>query len=515
MVIAGHLKSIGHKGRASSILAASTKKITTSFFTISSHSLHSFALNAPQGSVDKTYMKQTKFLFLLGFLISIEGFSQSCQAPQKGWWTDLYSLNQIEFNSKCEFKFKGANCAVSGDFLSSSRKEGVLNLLTKSPSANSSCPSKGEKSCGFKIHKNTLTLHCSPDKPIVFVRPVNRKLASKGRSSEIDLLLFYLQSENAGQMRKQLETLSRKGMTEATAALGFNYFHGSRGFKRNYTEALYWNRLAAVRGSDPSKTLVGIQYLYGLGTPKDFSKAEEFFLMGAEKDEVVPQKALAGMYLMEEESSPNREKAIHWLVRASRLGDDQARTFLANLKPDQMRTLRNLCSLLPIEAPALPPKPTRDSAALETIDSVLSNREKVEMKKYDSLFQVRPYFLAQERQSSSAALSIGLTPGVTLGDWTLRGHLMLSGMNLLYSSRFVGLETSVMGAYQFGKDFVELGGGVEFWPAPSGTAPTLSLGYGREVQLEAIGFDVKRISVGLSETFFSDKTYKFFVGFYF
>lgn len=449
------------------------------------------------------------------FLISIEGFSQPCQAPQKGLWTDLYSLNQIEFNSQCKFKFKGANCAASGDFLSSSGKEGVLNLLTKTSGTHSNCPSAGEKSCDFKIQRNTLTLHCSPDKPIVFVKPANRKLASSDIKSEIDLLLFYLQSDDSIQIRKQLEKLSKKGITEATAALGYNYYHGSRGFKRNYTEALYWNRLAANRGSDTSKTLVGIQYLYGLGAPPDFSKAEEFFLMGAEKDEVVPQKALAGMYLMEKENPKKREKAIHWLVRASRLGDDQARAFLANLKPDQMKTLKNLCSLLPLEAPVLPPQPTRDSAALETIDSVLSNREKVETKKYDSLFQVRPYFLSQERQSSSAAFSVGLTPGVTLGDWTLRGHLMLSGMNLLYSSRFIGLETSIVGAYQFGKDFLEWGGGVEFWPAPSGTAPTLSLGYGREVQLEAIGLEVKRISVGLSETFFSDKTYKLFVGFYF
>lgn len=442
-------------------------------------------------------------------------FANSCQAPQRGLWTDLSSLNQISFSLQCGFKFTGANCAVEGRFVSSSGKEGVLSLFTQTAAANSTCPSLGEKSCDFKINKNTLTLHCGPDKAIVFVRPQNRKLASSKRQGALDSLLFYLQSDDSNQLIRQLEKLSRRGSVEATAALGYNYFHGSHGFKRNYTEALYWNRLAANRGSSPAKTLTGIQYLYGLGTPKDFAKAEKFFLMGAEKDEVVPQKALAGMYLLEEKDPKSREKAIHWLVRASQLGDEQARTFLAQLKPDQMKTLRNLCSLLPVEAPMLPAPVSRDSAAIETIDSVLSNREKIEAKKYDSLFQVRPYFLGQERQTSTAALSVGLTPGISWGDWTVRGHLMASGLNLFDASRFIGFETSVMGAYQFGKDFVEAGGGFEFWPQPSGTAPTISLGYGREVNLAAAGFEIKRISVGLSETFFSDKTYKLFLGIYF
>lgn len=452
-------------------------------------------------------------VFLIG--LSSVAFAQSCQAPQKGLWTDLSSLNQMSFNSQCEFKFQGANCAVEGNFVSSSGKEGVLSLFTKTASANSTCPTIGEKSCDFKITQNQLILHCAPDKPLVFVKPKNRKLASGGIQSSIDRLLFYLQSDDVNSLTRQLEKLSRRGNVEATAALGYNYFHGSHGFKRNYTEALYWNRLAANRGSSPARTLIGIQYLYGLGTPKDFAKAEKFFLMGAEKDEVVPQKALAGMYLLEERNPQSQEKAIHWLVRASQLGDEQARTFLAHLKPHQMKTLRNLCSLLPVEAPSLPPQVSRDSAAIETIDSVLSNRETVEAKKYDSLFQVRPYFLTQERQSSSGALSVGLTPGVSFAAWTVRGHLMASGLNLFHSTRFVGFETSVMGAYQFGKDFVEFGGGFEFWPDPSGTAPTLSLGYGKEIQASAWGLEIKRISVGISETFFPDKTYKLFLGFYF
>lgn len=287
------------------------------------------------------------FIFFSSLLFSEELFLRKCETQYLGTWVELNTLNRFEFDSDCGFSFQGAGCSVSGEYFSSETTEGSLMLLNKVAPANSTCFSKGEQSCTFKFEKNTLTLKCPTKQTVTYVRQIRRAVANAEQKevSGTAKTLLLLQTGPTESLKAHLEKLSDEDVVEATTALGYNHFYGSRGFKQDYVEALYWNRLAASKGSHVARVLVGTQYLYGLGVPKDGTRAEEFFILAAKGNDVVPHKALAGMYLMKPNQIDNREKAIYWLTQAIKLGDNQAKEFLSSLKPQEKRNLRTFCAL--------------------------------------------------------------------------------------------------------------------------------------------------------------------------
>ncbi|NBT59715.1 sel1 repeat family protein, partial [bacterium] len=291
----------------------------------------------------KFFLKNSKILYLCFSLSSIV-FSQElllrkCNVPYLGTWVDLSTLNRFEFDSGCGFRFEGAGCTVSGEYFSSESSEGTTTLLNKVSPTHSTCFSKGEHSCTYSVYKNSLVLKCPTKQAITFVRQIRRAVSSLKGLSGTAKTLSLLQTGPPESLKSHLEQLSDEGAVEASSALGYNHFYGSRELKQDFSEALYWNRLAASQGSHISKVLVGTQYLYGLGVPTDKAKAEEFFLSAAKENDVVPQKALAGMYLMQPNKIKNREKAIYWLTQAVSLGDQQARDFLKGLKPEEEKNL--------------------------------------------------------------------------------------------------------------------------------------------------------------------------------
>lgn len=284
------------------------------------------------------------FLLLLQSLTIVPNASTAadkCQSPQKGSWVNLETLNAFDFTPDCTFVYSGANCAVSGNFLSAEGNEGPLTLNNSEEPTNFTCFSKGEHSCNYRLEGDVLSVECSPSRPVKYVRlrskyneqKLKALMAAKSENAQTELTLHYYDTQQTGKLEAHLEKLSQLKVLEATTALGYQFFYGARGFQRNYAEALFWNRLAASRGSQEGRNLAGTQYLYGLGTERNFAKAEEYFLMAAKNEDVVPQKALAAMYLMDRPTKKNTEKARHWLRKATRLGDSEAAAFLATLPP--------------------------------------------------------------------------------------------------------------------------------------------------------------------------------------
>jgi hypothetical protein len=309
-------------------------------------------------------------LFLSHFLSAEPTIQRKCTQEPVGTWVDLATLNRFEFNSQCGFTFEGANCSVSGDYFSVKNKSRSLLLLNKTNPSHSTCLPKGELSCTFSLQKNGLTLDCPPQQQMNLSRQPPRAVAKEKKLEGSAKTLVLLQQSDTKALRQHLERLSRQYDLEATTALGYNYFYGSRGFKKDYAEALYWNRLAASRGSHAAKVLAGTQYLYGLGVKQDLTRSEEFFLMAAEENDVVPQKALAGLYLMGPQNKQNREKAVFWLTQASQLGDKQAKDFLKSLKPQEVKNIKAFCALFDTQ---VKPETTAQTTAQTTVSQVNTN----------------------------------------------------------------------------------------------------------------------------------------------
>ncbi|NBV49842.1 sel1 repeat family protein [bacterium] len=320
--------------------------------------------NVDTASMELYFRKRSLFRALTGFLLLISGtiFCESpalpkCSAQHLGKWVDLNSLNSIEFNSECGFTYTGASCIVSGEYFSTPHSKGSLFLYNKMPAPHSTCLAQGEHTCTFSVEQESLVLKCPPQSPVKWTRVTPNDSTPMGELEGRSKTLFLLEHATTYTLKLHLEKLAKAGDPEAAAALGYNFFYGSRGFTKDYVEALYWNRLAASRGSRTARVLTGTQYLYGLGAPKDLARAEEYFLAAAQEDDVVPQKALAGMYLMEPKNLKKRDQAIRWLTRATQLGDREAKSFLTSLKPEEVKNIRSLCALFETHQKTKPDSP--------------------------------------------------------------------------------------------------------------------------------------------------------------
>lgn len=412
---------------------------------------------------------------------------------------DLSTFEVFRFNSDCSIASQTESCELSGIYIppSSGETESAFDLQPVQPSR--SCNPIKKTSCQIHALSSFFTLQCSAQTPTTYIKSEQLFGLAAKLSPQKESIIKY-KTRPAFELEQHLKTLADQNHDEAAAALGYLYFYGLHGFRVDYSQSLLFNQKASQTFTR-SNTLLAMHYLYGLGTESRFGKAEEHFNSSANQDDVVAQKALAGMYLSHENSEQFHNLAIHWLEKAKELGDEDASTFLRSLSG-------------PVDHTS-----PRETASIE--DSTETSLEMLDppappFSPLGSLFYVSPFLLTQQGQGSQAALSVGVTPGITFGDWSIRGHLSLSFLNLLYSNRFIGLETSFVGRYTQETDFLEIGTGFEFWPSPSGMAPLIKISYGRNFQnLNVAGFDIKSLALGLGNTFFSDGALRLFLGAYF
>jgi TPR repeat protein len=100
---------------------------------------------------------------------------------------------------------------------------------------------------------------------------------------------------------------------------GDRYRTGS-GVARNYIEAVYWYRRAAMQGFAGGQNNFAVMYEKGLGISKNKFKAAMWFRKAAEQQDASAQHALGRMYRDGEGVPRNFEEAAKWISRAAEQG---------------------------------------------------------------------------------------------------------------------------------------------------------------------------------------------------
>lgn len=436
------------------------------------------------------------FFFCWITALSLRGFGieASCsQSPLLGSWIDLSTLNTFELTSDCAFKWDQGKCNHQG-VLKSNTLGTVFDFKSSLPL--STCQGLEKRACSFKSLSNLLTFHCKPDIPQHYVRADLNFLKKTNLSVHIKTLKL-LKQNSTRKLEKHLERLSDQGYGEALAARGYLYLLELHGFPQNYSLALDLNQKAAQKNYLASQTLVGTQYLYGLGTEASFKKAERAFEKSAHQGDVIAQKALAGMYLAHENREKYQPLAFEWLEKAGNLGDEQARTYL--------QAIRGPTEELKDRSPSLAQNTELNTRSETSQDQKLS-----------FLYQVTPQVISSSGNGMQGGLGVGISPILPQGEWAIRGQLQLSILNLLGTDQLSSLETSVYGRYLMGNTFFEGGLGLDFLLNRGETAPIVSLSYGKKLTSTIFsGISMDSFSVGLAKAFFSRDIYKLFLGIYF
>ncbi len=86
------------------------------------------------------------------------------------------------------------------------------------------------------------------------------------------------------------------GNTNAMCELAMMYYHGYRGIKQNFDQAVKYNLMAAEKGSEQAFENLGYCYYYGKGGTVDYTKALSYFLHGVLTGNSVSLYKIGDMY---------------------------------------------------------------------------------------------------------------------------------------------------------------------------------------------------------------------------
>ncbi len=112
-----------------------------------------------------------------------------------------------------------------------------------------------------------------------------------------------------------LKKAAEGNFTHAQLVLGQQYYNGSYGTTKNYSEALYWAKRAAELGDSNAEQWLGLLYYHGIGSPQDMVKAFKWLFISANKGNV---KAAQGLKILndklsKEDISKAKKEAKDWL----------------------------------------------------------------------------------------------------------------------------------------------------------------------------------------------------------
>lgn len=130
--------------------------------------------------------------------------------------------------------------------------------------------------------------------------------------------------------RQRFEKAARKGYASAQVNLGVLYLYGC-GTPRNYGAALYWLTSAADQGSSRAHTNLGILYLQGRGVKQDFGEALRHFRAAANDGD---EGAMVNLGYMNDSglgTPVDHAAAAEWYRQAAGRGDPLAQNNLADL----------------------------------------------------------------------------------------------------------------------------------------------------------------------------------------
>ncbi len=130
--------------------------------------------------------------------------------------------------------------------------------------------------------------------------------------------------------RQWFERAAAQGYAPAQVNLGVLYLNGW-GTPRNYGAALYWLRSAAERGEPRAHTNLGILYLNGWGVRQDYAEALKYFDFATNHGETGAMVNLGYMSDGGLGTPKDQATAAKWYLQAAERGDSLGQNNLADL----------------------------------------------------------------------------------------------------------------------------------------------------------------------------------------
>lgn len=125
---------------------------------------------------------------------------------------------------------------------------------------------------------------------------------------------------------KRIKNMAEDGDVLAQGILGYMYSNG-RGTEQNDEEADRWFSVAAKNNDSVSQYNIGGNYF----VKKEYSKAEYWFKIAADKGYASAQSILGCMYYEGEGITANKNLAIEWYKKAAAQDDEDAQENLKEL----------------------------------------------------------------------------------------------------------------------------------------------------------------------------------------
>lgn len=126
--------------------------------------------------------------------------------------------------------------------------------------------------------------------------------------------LRHWQSAAYEKAERALVLLAEADYLPAQSFLTAAYLKGEA-LAQDYEQALHWCNRCALEGNEDCIYMLGSMYYYGMGLPKDWAKALEYYEFLAEQGHLQAQ-VNAGRILMMR-AQPDYQAALYWLVPAA------------------------------------------------------------------------------------------------------------------------------------------------------------------------------------------------------
>lgn len=132
------------------------------------------------------------------------------------------------------------------------------------------------------------------------------------------------------QAIKLFRPLAAQGNADAQAMLGMMYLKGE-GTTRNYPEAVKWLLLSAAQGNASAQNNLGAMHFNGDGVVRNYQEAMRLFRLSAMQGDKYGQTSLAAMYLNGYGVAKDVKEAVKWYRLAAAQGDVNAEKALKRL----------------------------------------------------------------------------------------------------------------------------------------------------------------------------------------
>ncbi len=102
--------------------------------------------------------------------------------------------------------------------------------------------------------------------------------------------------------------------------IGYDYYNGTNGKQKDYSEAVKWYRKAAEQGDADAQNNLGDCYKNGWGVPQDYSEAVKWYRKAAEQGNVFAQYNLGVCYKNGRGVPLDYSEAVKWYRKAAEQG---------------------------------------------------------------------------------------------------------------------------------------------------------------------------------------------------